>query len=114
MTVAVIPSMWTAAVVVPKRSVASRMRLLLGVSGNEGAPELQALDDRRVGEHEQIEISVGDDRPLHPRRNDDQVALADLLHVVTQPEPTRAGEHLVDGGSDVTAGPGSCSGPQAM
>ena len=59
---------------------------------------MQAFDDGGVGEHEQVEVGVGLDRPRHPRRDDDEVAAADGVAALAAPDvQKRFGELGVEG-----------------
>ena len=74
--------------------------------------EVQAFDDRRVGEHEQVEFRIGFQGPRHPGRDDDEVAAADGMAVLTEADVAGTVEHLEDAGPDVAAGLGVRAGPQ--
>jgi hypothetical protein len=65
--------------------------------------EVQAFDDRGVGVHEQVELGVGLQRPRHPRRDDDEVAAADGVAVLAEPDVASAFEELEDARPDVAA-----------
>ncbi len=76
--------------------------------------EMQAFDDRGVGEHEQVEFGVGLQRPRHPRRDDDEVAAADGVAALAEPDVAGALEDLEDAGTDVAAGLGVGATPQPV
>ena len=76
--------------------------------------EVQAFDDRGVGEPEQVELGVGLQRPRHPGRDDEEVAAADGMAVLAEPDVAGAVEHLADAGPDLAAGLGVRARPQPV
>src|SRR5690606_13574631 len=102
----------TAAVPPSRRRVARRMGS--GSFGDDGAVEMQTFDDRRIGEREEIDTLVGLERPLDPGRDDDHVALGDVVALVREVETALTLEDLEDHRADVAAGAGVDSGAQAV
>ena len=75
---------------------------------------MQALEDRGVGEAEQVQPGLRADRERHPGRDGDEVAAADAPLALADPHGAGAVEHLPHRGADLAAGGGGGAGAQAV
>src|SRR5690606_14841001 len=85
-----------------------------GSFGDNCAVEVQTLHDRCVRESEKSYAPFGFERPFHPRRYDDHVALGDVVARAGEMQTALSLEDLEHHGADVAAGAGARTGTQAM
>lgn len=74
----------------------------------------QLLDNRSIGEPEQVELGLRFQRPRHPGRHDEQIAGGQCPALVAEPDMTRAVENLPDGRAHLTPRRGGRVLPQAV